>query len=251
MKTVLIIDDEAHSRENLKSLISTYCPSLIVVGEADGVDAGFELIQSLKPQAIFLDISMQDGTGFDLLDRFERPEFQVVFQTAFDEFAIKAFRYNAIDYLLKPVSIEDLILAANKLTSESGPSDISQQLSNLIELTKNKSFEKLVLNSSEGMHFVEIAEIIRLESDVNYTTFFLSTGERITVTKTIKTFEELLPETLFFRPHQSHIVNLQCVTKILREDGGYALLKDGSKVPISRMKKDPFLTILQKTLSDI
>ncbi len=245
MKRVIIIDDESNSREHLKNLIEEYCPLLSVNGEADGVDSGFKLIQQLKPDAIFLDIAMQDGTGFDLLDRFNNYPFQVIFQTAFDEFAIKAFKYSAVDYLLKPVSISDLVKAANKIADDQNRSEITQQLSNLLELSKKKKFERIVLTSNEGMHFIETSDIVRLQADVNYTTFYLNSKERITVTKTIKSFEDLLPEDSFFRPHQSHIVNLKYVKKILKEDGGYALMEDDSKVSISRRKKDHFITVMQ------
>ncbi len=192
---------------------------------------------------------MQDGTGFDLLDKFDEYSFQVIFQTAYDEFAVKAFKYNAVDYLLKPVSIEELIKAVDKISEEQNHPDLSQQLSSLLKLTKKKAFERIVLNSSEGMHFVEVADILRLQSDVNYTTFHLQSGERITVTKTIKTFEELLPEEAFFRPHQSHIVHLKYVKKVLREDGGYALMEDDTKVPISRNKKEVFINALKEQSS--
>lgn len=245
MKNVLIIDDESNSRENLRNLINEYCPELSVIGEADGVQTAFQLIQSLQPDAIFLDIAMQDGTGFDLLDLFERYPFQLIFQTAFDEFAVKAFKYNAIDYLLKPVEIRELVKAAHKIKVKETPAGLSEQISALVELSKKKTFDRIVLNSSEGMHFVELKSIIRLQSEANYTTFHLVSGERITVTKTIKNFEVLLPKHQFYRPHQSHIIHLKYVTKIIREDGGYALLTDGSKIPMSRSKKEAFIAALQ------
>lgn len=245
MKKVAIIDDESLARENLKNLIREYCPNIEVIGEAEGVESGCQLIQNLQPDAVFLDVAMQDGTGFDLLDRFTEYSFQVIFQTAFDEFAVKAFKYSAVDYLLKPVGVGELVKAVNKISNKRNQAEIAQQLASLIHLNKKKTFEKIVLNSNEGMHFVEIADIVRLQSDVNYTTFYLDSGERITVTKTIKSFEELLPENHFFRPHQSFIVGLQYVKKVLREDGGYALMKDGAKIPISRRKKDRFIMALQ------
>ena len=246
MPKVIIIDDEANAREHLRNLIEEHCPHLQVIGEADGIESGFQLIREMQPQAIFLDISMRDGTGFGLLDKFAQHTFQVIFQTAFDEFAIKAFRYNAVDYLLKPVSATDLVKAAGKIAASQDQDHpaITQQLFNLIDSAKKKKFEKIVLHSSEGMHFVKVADIQCLQADMNYTTFYITSGEKITVAKTIKTFEELLPERSFFRSHQSYIVNLNYVSKILKEGGGYALLEDGSKIPISRRKKDQFITAL-------
>ncbi|MFT5167189.1 MAG: two-component system LytT family response regulator [Saprospiraceae bacterium] len=138
MKEVLIIDDESNARADLKSLINDHCPDLLLIGEADSVDSGVKLIQTLKPHAVFLDIAMQNGSGFDLLDQFDHNPFQVIFQTAFDEFAIKTFKYNAIDYLLKPVSIEELKKAADKITVEQNHSKITQQLSNLLRLAKKE-----------------------------------------------------------------------------------------------------------------
>lgn len=245
MKKVIIIDDESRPRRDLKTLIKEYCPHLEVIGEAEGVHSGEKLIRTAKPDAVFLDIAMQDGSGFDLLDRFEHFPFKVVFQTAFDEFAVKAFKYNAVDYLLKPVSIRDLKRAAAKISAQQDRNEMNLQLLSLLESTQKKTFKKIVLSGSEGMHFVEISQIIRLQSQANYTTFFLNSGEKITITKTIKTYEELLPKDAFFRPHQSHIVNMEYVAKILREDGGYAMMKDGGKVPISRHKKETFITRLQ------
>lgn len=246
---VIIIDDEFHSRENLKALLREHCPQLELIGEADGVESGFQLIRQLKPQAIFLDIAMQDGSGFDLLDRFDHFSFQVIFQTAFDNFAIKAFRYHALDYLLKPVDIDDLKKAVARLSSQAEPTDLTQQLTSLLELNRKQHFEKIVLTAAEGLHFVELNDIIRLQSEGNYTTFFLDSGERIVVTKTLKNFENLLATNGFFRTHQSHLVNLDFVTKVLREDGGFALLKGGYKVPISRKKKDKFIAALKERAS--
>ncbi|MCB9293180.1 MAG: response regulator transcription factor [Lewinellaceae bacterium] len=246
MKRIIIIDDEAPAREHLRNLLTEYCPEVEIIGEANGVTESFKLIRQLQPDAILLDVQMDDGTGFDLMDKFRTPAFNVIFQTAFDEFAIKAFKYNAVDYLLKPIDIEELIQAIDKIEAGKSNPAFTEQLSGLLETAKEKKFERIVLNSSEGMHFIELEDIVRLNSDVNYTTFYLASGERITVTKTIKTFEELLPNDSFFRPHQSHIVNLNYVTKILREDGGYALMKDGSKVSISRNKKEAFIEALKE-----
>jgi two-component system LytT family response regulator len=245
MKKIIIIDDEGPAREHLKNLLEEYCPEVEIIGEAEGVSVGFRLIRQLKPDAILLDVQMEDGTGFDLMDKFKNPEFNVIFQTAYDEFAIKAFKYSAVDYLLKPIDVEELIQAIDKIEVVKNSAEFPAQLSGLIEITKERKFERIVLSSSEGMHFVELEDIVRLNSDANYTTFHMVSGERITVTKTIKTFEDLLPEDSFFRTHQSHIVNLKYVTKILREDGGYALMKDGSKVSISRSKKEPFIEKLK------
>lgn len=246
MKKVIIIDDETRPRADLKSLVQAHCPELEFVGEADGVDTGEQLIRTVQPDAIFLDIEMRDGSGFDLLDRFDEYPFQVIFQTAFDEFAIKAFKYNAIDYLLKPISISELKKAAQKIRSTQDSSKLAQQLSNLLQQKQNKTPARIVLSTTEGLHFVALSDIIRLQADGNYTTFFLHSGEQIVVSKIIKYFEELLPSDAFFRTHQSHMVQLHFVKKVLRENGDYAIMGDESRVPISRNCKGLFI----KTLKD-
>ncbi len=239
-----IIDDEPQSRQTLRILLNDYCPQVEIVGEADGVLTGFKLLQPIAVDAIFLDIQLGDGTGFDLLNKFPNPSFQVIFITAFDDFAIKAFRYNAIDYLLKPIDIDEFLRAVNKITPARQP-DHNEQLTNLLETNMTGKFEKIALSSSEGLHFLELKDIVRLESDTNYTTFYMVSGEKVTVAKTLKTFEELLPNDDFFRPHQSHIVNLTYIKKILREDGGYLLMNGNSKIPVSRSKKEHFLSMMK------
>ncbi len=245
MTQLIIIDDEANARSILRDFLTSYCPNVEILGEADGVMSGLKLIRQKKPDAVLLDIQMKDGTGFDLLDKFKNPGFQVIFTTAFDEFAIKAFKYNAIDYLLKPINIDELIAAVDKIDARKNGDLPSEQIGGLKEAMKTGQLNRLVLSSSEGLHFVELSEIIRLKSEGNYTTFFLTSKEKIVVSKSIKAFSEILPNT-FFRTHQSHIVHLNFVKKFLREDGGYALTEDNSKVPISRSKKDEFLNLFTK-----
>ncbi len=206
--------------------------------------AGFKLLQEVTPDAIFLDIQMDDGSGFDLLNKFPVPSFQVIFTTAFDQFAIKAFRHSAIDYLLKPIDIDELLRAVGKITPAEQPRRNGKQ-ANLTGDNQIGKFEKIALSSSEGLHFLDLKDIVRLESDANYTTFYLESGGKVTVARTLKNFEELLPNGDFFRPHQSHIVNLTYVKKIIREDGGYLLMDGNCKIPISRNKKEHFLSIVK------
>ena len=240
-----IIDDEPQSRKTLQVLLSDYCPQVEIIGEADGVLAGFKLLQNIEVDAIFLDVQMGDGTGFDLLNKFPNPSFQVIFTTAFDDFAIKAFRYNAIDYLLKPIDIDELLQGVEKISPAEKQSKKDERLINLLESNKTGRFEKIALSSSEGLHFLELKDIVRLESDANYTTFHLVSNEKITVAKTLKNFDQLLSDEVFFRSHQSHIVNLSFVKKILREDGGYLLMEGNSKIPIARSKKEEFLSMVK------
>lgn len=247
MTQFVIIDDEVHARATLRNFLTSYCPNVEIVGEADGVMSGLKLLRQVKPQVVLLDIQMKDGTGFDLLDKFREPEFSVIFTTAFDEFAIKAFKYNAVDYLLKPISIDELIQTVDKITSAIGKELSQEQLKGLKEASESRTLERIVLSSSEGLHFVELQNIVRLQSEGNYTTFYLSTGEKIIVAKPMKSFEELLAEEKFYRTHQSHIIHLKFAKKFLREDGGYILTEDGVKIPVSRSRKESLLEALMSS----
>jgi two-component system, LytTR family, response regulator len=243
MKRIAIIDDEFDARQSLRTLITNLCPDVEISGEADGVETAYQLIRQTKPQGILLDISLEDGTGFDLLDKFSNYDFQVIFTTAHDEFAMKAFRYHAMDYLLKPINPVELVQTIDRVSAEPSE-DYPTRISNLLESNRTKRLEKIMLTSMEGMLFLRLDQIVRLESDGSYTTFYLLNNEHHLITRPMKDFENLFPEDEFFRLHQSHIVNLSFVKKILREDGGYALMEDGSKVPIARRRKESFLEFM-------
>ena len=239
MLSIAIIDDEKNARDTLRILLTELCPDVRILGEADGVAKGVELIKEMKPDAIFLDIKMNDGTGFDLLDHFPEPNFSIVFTTAYDEYALEAIKRNALDYLVKAINPDELLAAVAKLKEKE--QGINQRLLSLMQSINNKEEEKIALSSSEGWSFWKLSEILRLESSSNMTTFYNVTGTKIMVSRTLKEFENTLPKDQFFRTHNSHIVNRKYVTQILREDGGYALLKDNTKVPISRRRLGDFL----------
>ncbi|MEO1260006.1 MAG: LytTR family DNA-binding domain-containing protein [Bacteroidota bacterium] len=242
---VLLIDDEAAARKVLRTFIRDYCPQLQIVGEANGVQAGLKLIREQKPGLVFLDVEMGDGQGFDLLDKFERPDFRVIFTTAHDRFAVRAFKYYAVGYLLKPIDPEDLVAAVDHALSEQSSSGLVQLIKAIQQPRKEQVFDRLALPSSEGITMMDVKNIIRLESDAGYTTFFSSTGEKILVTRSIGEFEDALPASVFFRVHVSHLVNLNFVKKYVREDGGYLIMENGQQVPIARRRKDEFLEILR------
>lgn len=242
MKRIAIIDDEADARESLRNLLSL-CPSVEMVGEADGVATGFQLLNSTKPDAVLLDISLTDGTGFDLLDRFPVLPFRVIFTTAHDAFALRAFRYHALDYLMKPIVPKELMGAVERIATTSA--GYSQQVNQLLQGIRNRSLEKIALGSQEGLVFLRLSDIVRLHSEGNYTTFFTKNKERHIVTKNIKEYEEILPSNDFCRVHQSHIVHFAFVKKYLREDGGYLEMEDGFKVPIARRRKEELMKWLE------
>ena len=244
MIRIAIIDDEPDARHTLRTFLTELCPQVEIAGEADGVESGYRLIRQQKPHAVLLDISMNDGTGFDLLDRFSNPPFRVIFSTAFDEFALKAFKYSALDYLLKPIEPDELVRAIDKI-GEDRMDEFSMKISNIIKTARTRHFEKIGLSSQEGLVFLRLEDIVNLEADGNYTTFYLRNGEKHVVVRPLKEFEDLLPSEMFFRTHQSHIVNLNFIKKYLKEDGGYVILENGSKVIVARRRKDEFLELLR------
>lgn len=243
LKTV-IIDDEEDARSMLQLLLKKY-PSVEIIGEAASVKEGVELINASNPMLVFLDIELTDGTGFDLLNQFSASNFQVVFVTAYDEFAIKAFKYNAIDYLLKPINPMELEKVIHKSKKGIQPSWV-QQVDTLLSTVKEKKIEKILLGTSEGLNVVNLSEIVHIEGEGSYCNIFLINKERLVVSKNMKELESLLDSELFFRPHQSYIVNLNYVKKVLKDNGGVILLENNSKVPISRRRKEYFLEELMK-----
>lgn len=248
MKRLAIIDDEPAARAYLRTLLAAYCPEIEVCGEADDVETAFQLLRHTRPQAILLDISLKDGTGFDLLDKFNPPPFRVIFTTAYDAFALRAFRYHALDYLLKPILSDDLVRAVDRLGFDQ-QEDFTQKINYLLESTRRNKLDKIALTSQEGTVFLQLDKIIRLQSDGNYTTFYLINSERYVISRQLKEFEDMMPEQDFFRLHQSHMVNIAFVKKILREDGGYAEMEDGSRLPIARRRKDEFIELVRRSSS--
>jgi two-component system LytT family response regulator len=244
MVRAVIIDDEKASRDTLKGLLERYESDVLVVAEADGVESGLEAIKAFTPDLIFLDIQMPDGSGFRLLEQIEDIDFNVIFITAFDQYAIKAFKYSAIDYLLKPIIPEDLKEAVKKHVEQGkiGNTNVQVLLENLA--SKNREPQKIVLHTFEGMHVINTEDIIRCQSDDCYTNFFLSDGKKIIVSKTLKEIEEQLKGKDFIRPHKSHLININKIKTFYRNDGGYIIMIDGTEIPVSRRKKESVVQML-------
>ncbi|MDQ3017891.1 MAG: LytTR family DNA-binding domain-containing protein, partial [Bacteroidota bacterium] len=190
---------------------------------------------------LFLDVEMSDGTGFELLDKIKDQHFPVIFTTAHDEFAIRAFRYNAIDYLLKPIDPDEFIEAVQKAKDHQHQSTLRKQFAQLVQTSQDKTFDRITLATSEGLIFTNTKDITRIETYGNYCFVFLATGDRLLVSKNLKEFEEMLPEPEFFRIHQSHIVNTLFVKKIIKDDGEQVIMSDGMKIPVSRRRKEEFM----------
>lgn len=232
MIKAVIIDDVASARENLKQDIATYCSNIEIIGEAEGVVTGAKVIKELNPELVFLDIQMQDGSGFDLLEILPEINFKIIFTTASDAHAIKAFRFSAIDYLLKPMDPDDLVEAVSKIEEQKSSGTRFSLLKENMDRPK-----KLALNTLEKIHITNIADILRCESNVNYTMFYFTDGSKLLVTKTLKEYDKLLAEYGFIRVHQSHLINSEFIKEFMKLDGGHIIMKDGTKVPVSSRKR--------------
>ncbi len=242
MIKTIIIDDEAGARQALKQLLAENCPEIELAGEAANVSQGRDLITVVQPELVFLDVQMPDGTGFDLLRGMEHIGFQVIFASAYDHFAITAFRFSALDYLLKPILPDDLMAAVGKIKQNGRQS--ADKIKTLLD--NHGNLKKIALPSMEEVNFVNVDEIIRCESDNNYTRFFLTGHVQLLVSKTLKEYEDLLEPIGFFRTHKSSLINLRYIRKYIKGEGGTIIMEDGSAVELSRRRKDDFFKALQK-----
>lgn len=242
----VIVEDEKKSRETLAGLLKLCCKEVEILAEADGVFSGVDAIRKHKPDVVFLDIQMPDGSGFKLLEILKEMKFEVIFTTAFDQYAIKAIKYSALDYLLKPIFPDDLINAVNKLKERLKIRNAKQSVNTLLHNLNRPEHEppRIVLSTSEELHVVKTDDILRCESDNYYTVFYFTNGKKLIISKTLKENEEILSEFNFVRPHKSHLVNLKYVKGFLKTEGGYILMSDGTKVPVSRRKRDGVIEIL-------
>lgn len=241
----LIIDDEKNSRETLKGLLKKYCQNILICGEAASVEEGVNKIKKLNPDIVFLDITMPDGKGFEVLERLQEIDFEVVFTTSHDDYAIKAFEFSAIHYLLKPIKYKELQEAVKRFEKVKEEIE-TEQLKVLTDNLNNNKPEKIILPSSDGLSIIEIDRIIRCESYNNYTTFYLNDKEKILVSKPINNYQTILEDLNFVRIHSKHIVNLCYIKKYVKGRGGYVILLDGTNVDVSEGKKKDFLSRLNE-----
>ncbi len=246
MKAV-IIDDEQGGRETLRNFLNKYCEDIEIIGEADGVETGVALLSQadIKPDVVFLDIQLKDGLSFQILDELEHIGFEVIFATAFNHFAIKAFNYSAVGYLLKPIDPEELIGAVDRVRKGPKP-HMKKRLEVLSNHFNNpNTFEKMSISAIDGIYFINIKDIVRCEGEDNYTHIHLNTGEKITVSKTIKEYEKLLTPINFYRVHKSHLVNLNYIVKFVKGEGGYLMMEDGISIEVSRRRRAAFMERLR------
>lgn len=250
MYTAIIVEDELHSREFLKNIVTEYCKNISLVGMATNVQEGIDAINTLKPNIVFLDIEMQTGTGFDILNKFPQPNFEVIFTTAYDHYAIKAIKFSAVDYLLKPIDIEELQDAVTKViekkNNNTGQVALQMLLKNLN--TPQSSQQSITLSTSEGLEFIALHQIIHIEASGPYSHFFLKNAKKIIVSKHLKEYENLLSEHGFFRVHNSHLINMNEVKKMVKNDGGYAIMSNDVHIAISPKKKDAFMELINSKM---
>ena len=245
---IVLVDDEVRIRTSIKHLIGMYYDNAQVVGEADEVHSAMDVIKGQKPDVVLLDINMPGGSGFDLLKQFNPLPFKVIFITAFDSYAVQAFKFSALDYLLKPVNPDELVAALQKahkyLHAEETGIRMEAFLQNMSGTTRET--KKIVLNTQEAMHIINVTDIVRCEADRNYTKFIVAGSKNILVSGSLKEYDEMLSPYGFFRSHHSHLVNLDFIDRFDKRDGGRLILKDGSDILLAVRKKDELMAVLSK-----
>jgi len=243
----LIVDDEVNARQALFNLLKMYCPDIEVVGEAGGVKEGYAQVAALKPELVFLDIRLNDGTGFDMLRKTTGNDYRVIFVTAYDQYALNAIRMSAVDYLLKPINPTELVQAVEKAVDLIHHDDAFKTKIQVLEdhlSPVSGQAKRIILNTANSIHVVDINNIIRCESDENYTYIITTDDQSILVSKTLKEFDELLTPSGFCRVHQSHLVNMYQISSYEKGPGGMIIMKNKDKVPVSGRRKDYFLKSL-------
>lgn len=244
---VIIIDDEAKSIEVIESLIATYCPDIRIVGTANNIQDGAKEIIINQPDIVFLDVEMPGGNGFELLEMLKTRNFDVVFITAHNKYAISAIKHSALDYLLKPIEVKEFLETIEKIKSNGKNRALKYDV--LFENLSGKSPKKLVVTSTKGYEYIPVENIVRIESERSYARIFLNNGRVIMVSKSLNEYQNMLCADTFFRIHNSHLINLNHVVMYYRTDGGYVEMSDKSNIPISRSKKDIFINVMQQFIS--
>jgi two-component system LytT family response regulator len=236
----IIVDDETSNRENLQQLLDKYADDVQVCAVAENVNEAISIIREHQPQLVFLDIQLHAQTGFDLLKQLGEINFEIIFITAYNQYAIQAIRFSALDYLLKPIDIDELTAAIDKARKHIHEKQKNERLGYLLEYLKdeNKATPRIALPMLGETRYVNIADIVRCEADNTYTRFILNNGERILVSKTLKEYADMLTGHRFLRTHQTHLINMAYIKSWLREDGGSLLLNDQTKIPISKLNRE-------------
>ncbi len=240
----ILVDDEKHGRENLAGILKQYCPNIKILGEANSVVSAIQLMKKQTPDLVFLDIEMPKANGFQLLEHFKTINFEVIFVTAYDNYAIKAIRFSAADYILKPINYKDLKAAIEKVVLRIQQKEENARIKELIRNSKQPGNPRIGLPTGDRIEFVDVKNIIHCKGEGNYTHIYLE-EKHLLVAKTLVEFEELLTEFGFVRTHKSHLVNLKHVRAFLRNDGGMLQLSNNETVSISRRRKEVVLDKLK------
>lgn len=248
MIKAIIVDDELGARESLSKMIDKNCKQIEVVAKVDSMLSAFEAITNKEPDLVFLDIEMPNGNAFDLLEKFKSINFNTIFTTAYDHYAIKAIKFSAIDYILKPIDPEELITAVKRFESQRGQKEsLDKQFKTLLSNVKpDNKLKKVGIPDGDGLIFINLSDIIRCDSDGNYTFFILTSGKKIIASRTLGEYEQMFADDNFFRIHRSHLINLEHVKKYIKGEGGYVVMSDNSQVEVSRRNKTDFLEKLSR-----
>ena len=245
MKLVLI-DNEPSIHEVLRNMVSMYCPNVQIIGEAFGVDEGLALLSEIQPDCVFLDVEMDDGTGMDLLKQVADRDFEVVFITAYDHYALDAFRFSALDFLLKPIDPDELIRAVEKVEKNVSKFRLNERISilenNLQSISSDS--QKIVLKDTESIHILKISQILYCQAEGSYTHFYIEDGRNILVSRNLKEYEKLLKAHRFFRSHHSFLVNINQIIRFDRSEGGMLVMTNQALLPVSNRRKDQLMEIL-------
>jgi two-component system LytT family response regulator len=244
----VIIEDEINGLNNLKSLLAEHCEEVEIIGTAESVEEGYKLLSNprLNPDVAFLDISLPDGLVFQLLNRLKPVSFDVIFVTAYEDYAIKACEYSSIGYVMKPIDPDTLVEAVSRIQPDK-QNEIDKRLDIFQNYMNNpNAFTKMSISALDGIYFVNIKDVVRFEAEDNYTHIFLDGGERITASKTIKAYEDMLAPFNFYRVHKRHVINLNYMRKFVKGDGGYLIMDDDIKIEVSRRRRPAFMEQMKR-----
>lgn len=249
MMNAIVIDDEEKARNLLSHLIRENCPQIQKLDLAKDLEEGVALIKKERPQLVFLDIEMPKASGLELLEHFTEPvDFQIIFTTAYSSYAVDAFKLNAIDYLLKPIDTDELKIAVEKAEALANSEAIHSKIEHLRTSLKTISLNKIALEVPKGILFVSYNDILYFEADGMYTTVYMNKENNKTICKPLKFFvEQLADNNLFFKCHRSYLINLKYVEELIREDGDFLLMENKKRIPISKSKKDEFISVVKET----
>ena len=241
----LVVDNEMNIRTTVVDLIKAFCPQITSIEEADGVVNGLKKIHEIKPDIVFTDVEMDDGTGMDMLSKLSEIKFQVIFITAYNKYAIDAFRFSAIDFLTKPINPDELAKSVQKAEASFKNKLLSEQISVMNEKNISSEEKKIVLKELDAIHIIKVKDLICCEASGIYTTFYINSNKQIVVSKNLKEYEEILEPYKFLRVHNSFLINANKIEKFEKSDGGFLIMEGGHRVPVSQRKRDVVMEFLK------